>query len=220
MEVLRTSMGIAVLADFDRTVTDNDASYAVLDGFAKGDWRRIEDDALAGRYTIKEALTLQVEMVRGRREDVDRYVLEKVHLRKGFKEFAELCRVRGVHLEICSDGFGHTIPLLLERDGMDWIRWTSNDTWFERDRMRIAFNHTAPLCPVNANCKCSHHDRLMKEHGAVVFVGDGGTDACVAGSADILFARDWLADHCRDERIHFHPWKEWSDVWEFISGLL
>ena len=213
-------MTIAVLADFDRTVTEIDASFTVLEGFASGGWREIECDALGGKYTIKEALALQAGMVRGTRSAVDRYVLEKVRPREGFKDFALWCRQNGVHLEICSDGFGHTIPLLLGREGLEWIPWTSNDTWFEHDRMRIEFNHTAPGCPVNANCKCAHHDRLMKGYGAVVYVGDGSTDACVARRADILFARDWLAGYCRDEGIPFYPWDSWSEIKAHISGLL
>jgi 2-hydroxy-3-keto-5-methylthiopentenyl-1-phosphate phosphatase len=211
---------VAVLADFDNTVTRMDASYAILNGFATGDWRRIETETYAGRYSIIEALTLQAGMVRGAPQAMDSLVRDSVLLRDGFKEFACECRKKGMHLEICSDGFGHTIPIVLEREGLEWIPWTSNRTWYEDGGLGIAFDHHRENCPINGNCKCDHYFRLKERFGTVVYVGDGGTDACVAERAEVLFARDWLAEYCSKERIKYIPWDSWSDVWEKMRSLL
>jgi 2-hydroxy-3-keto-5-methylthiopentenyl-1-phosphate phosphatase len=212
-------MGLAVLADFDKTVTLSDASYAILDGFASDDWRKVETEAYAGKYTIIEALTIQAGMVRGRPEEMDVLVRDTVDLREDFKGFASLCRENGIHLEICSDGFGHTIPLVLKREGLDWIPWTSNRTWYENGGLRIAFDHHQEYCPINGNCKCHHYARLKESYGTVIYVGDGGTDACVAGKAEILFARDWLAEYCSKERIGHIRWESWSEVWDRLCSL-
>jgi len=212
-------MRIAVLADFDKTVTVRDASYAILDNFASEDWRRVESEAYSGKYTIMEALSLQAAMVRGTPEEIDALVRDSVHLRDGFAEFAKGCRRDGIHLEICSDGFAHTIPLVLEREGLEWIPYTSNRTWYENGGMGIAFDHHMPYCPINGNCKCHQYNRLRAGHDIVAYVGDGGTDACVAAKAQVLFARDWLADYCSGKGIDFTPWSDWSDVWRSISTL-
>jgi 2-hydroxy-3-keto-5-methylthiopentenyl-1-phosphate phosphatase len=212
-------MSIAVLADFDKTVTASDASYAILDNFASGEWRQVEAEAYTGRYTILEALTIQAAMVRGAPEEIDALVLETVSIREGFAEFADLCRSNDIHLEICSDGFAHTIPLVLGKEGLDWIPYSSNRTWYKEGGLAIAFDHHMPYCPINGNCKCHHYDRLMAHHDTVVYVGDGGTDACVAARAQVLYARDWLAHYCSGKGIAFTPWSEWSDVWKGVSRL-
>ena len=213
-------MALAILVDFDNTVTSSDASYAILDHFAEGDWRRIEEEAFRGRYTILEALEIQSSMVRGDPKAIDAHVLSTVSLREGFLEFARWCSDNSVHLEICSDGFGHTIPLILKREGSEHIPYTSNRTWFEGDRMRIAFDHKREGCPVNANCKCSHLERLMSSYEDVIYVGDGATDACVASKASHLLARDWLAEYCKGGGIEYIEWSGWQDVIEYASSLL
>ena len=210
-------MGLAILADFDGTVTETDASFAILDRFAVGDWKMVEEEAYAGRYTILQALRVQAGMVRGEPSEIDGYVLDTVQLRKGFAEFAGRCRDSGVHLEICSDGFGHTIPLILAREGLEWIPWTSNRTWYERGGMGISFDNIREGCPINANCKCSHYERLLSIYGKVLYVGDGGTDSCVAEKVSTLFARDWLASHCERKGIRFSPWSDWYGIWDDIS---
>jgi len=219
-DALDRDMTMAVLADFDRTVTETDASYAVLEGFADPQWRRIEEDAYARKYTIREALRLQADLVRAGKAEADAHVLRNVMVRDGFPAFARLCRSEGVHLEICSDGFGHTIPLILERAGLGWIPWTSNRTWFEGDRMRIGFDHSREGCPVNANCKCSHLEHLEREHDRVVFVGDGLTDACVAARAKVLFARDHLAQYCDRQGIAYTLRESWDDIARYLRSTL
>jgi len=205
-------MGLAVLTDFDGTISVTDASYEVLERFGEERWKDIEKEALDGRMSIKEALRRQAAMVKVSEEEMAPFLIEKVQLRDGFREFALWCRENGVHLEICSDGFGNTIGVLLAHWGLEWIPWTSNRTEPRKDGMLIEFPHWREGCPVNGNCKCSHLENLMGKFGDVIFIGDGTTDLCVARKADLVLARDRLHDILTKEgKVHIR-WFEWSDV--------
>ncbi len=51
-------------------------------------------------------------------------------------------------------------------------------------------------------CKCLS---AFTQSGCTVLVGDGRSDFCVAAAADVVFAKDKLAEHCRLAGIPFRP---------------
>ncbi|MFO8050515.1 MAG: MtnX-like HAD-IB family phosphatase [Thermoplasmatota archaeon] len=213
-------MKIGMLVDFDGTITTIDASYAVLDRFADGEWKDIEERTYAHEITILEALRLQTKLIKCSPEEAEEYLLENIELRPGFVEFAGFCRDNGVPLEICSDGFGWTIEVLLKHWGLDWIPWSSNRTIPDEKGWKIEFRHRREGCPINANCKCSHLWKMKKRVDRVVFVGDGTTDECVSKEADIVYARDKLLELCRKNGTDCIPWEDWYGVREKLSALL
>lgn len=211
---------MAVLTDFDGTVAVEDASYAVLKRFAEGDWRDVEDEFYAGRISVPEVIRVQAGMVKAGMDEMSRFLIETSEIRSGFREFSDLCRERGIYLEICSDGFGFTIDVLLREWGLDWIPWTSNTVIPSPDGARIEFPYLREGCPVNANCKCSHMERLMREYDEVIFVGDGITDHCVSKIAKVVFARDDLARRMREEGRDFHSWETWDEISEYVLSRI
>ncbi|MGA1819788.1 MAG: MtnX-like HAD-IB family phosphatase [Thermoplasmatota archaeon] len=213
-------MSIVVMVDFDGTVADRDASYEILDRYAAGDWFSVEKRAYAHEITILEALKLQAEMVRVSPEEAGGFLKDRVHLRDGFREFANWCRENGIPLEICSDGFDFTIEILLGYWGLDWIPYTSNRTIPSEHGTVIEFQHHREACQINANCKCSHLERLKGDADTAIFIGDGTTDECVSKKADIVFARDKLLEICRRYGRECIPWERWSEVLEAVRKMV
>lgn len=213
-------MSLAVLTDFDGTVASTDASYAVLKEFADDDWVAVEKEALEYKITILEAVKIQAGMVKASPEDASKYLKENVELRPGFREFANWCRENDIYLEICSDGFGWTIEVLLEYWGLEWIPWTSNAIVPRKEGWQISFPYRKEGCPMNANCKCSHYDRLKERYDPVLFVGDGATDECVAKKADKVYARDRLLEVCRRDGLDCVPWDDWWRIRKEVEDLI
>ena len=207
------------MVDFDGTVAEKDASYQILEKYAVGDWYSIEEKAYAHEITILEALKLQAEMVRVSLEEAEGFLKENIRMREGFPEFADWCRLNGVPLEICSDGFDFTIDILLKYWDLDWIPFTSNRTVPSEEGTVIEFPYHRDDCPINANCKCSHMERLRGKTDVVIFIGDGTTDECVSRKADIIFARDKLLEICKRDNTQCTPWENWSEVLEAVKEI-
>ena len=53
----------------------------------------------------------------------------------------------------------------------------------------------------------------------MAFVGDGVSDRFGARYADVTFAKDGLASHCRREAIPFLPYEDFGDVRAGLQGL-
>ena len=60
-------MKLAVLSDFDGTLTLNDTFENVLTRFGKGDWRTVDDQYLRGEITLQECVQRQGAMVQASR---------------------------------------------------------------------------------------------------------------------------------------------------------
>jgi 2,3-diketo-5-methylthio-1-phosphopentane phosphatase len=213
-------MSLAVLTDFDGTVASSDASYAVLNRFGEKEWREIEKEALDYNITILDALKIQAGMVKVSPEEASGYLRENVKVREGFREFACWCRENDIHLEICSDGFGWTIEVLLKYWGLDWIPWTSNKVIPKEEGWEISFPFRKDGCPINANCKCFHYRRLKENYKRVIFIGDGTTDECVARKADIVYARDRLLEVCSRDGIDCIEWEDWRDISDAVECII
>jgi 2,3-diketo-5-methylthio-1-phosphopentane phosphatase len=205
------------MVDFDGTVAEKDASYGILEKYAVGDWYSIEEKAYAHEITILEALKVQAEMVKVSLEEAEMFLKDNIRMREGFGEFAEWCRSNSIPIEICSDGFDFTIEILLEHWNLDWIPFTSNKTVPSKQGTTIEFPHHRNDCPINANCKCSHLERLKEKNETIIFIGDGTTDECVSKKADIIYARDKLLEICRRDNTPCTPWDSWADLLKEIK---
>ena len=58
------------------------------------------------------------------------------------------------------------------------------------------------------------------EAGPVVFVGDGRSDFCASGRADILFAKASLADYAAQRGLAFHPFEDFHDVTARLAPMV
>jgi 2-hydroxy-3-keto-5-methylthiopentenyl-1-phosphate phosphatase len=81
---LGTNKKILIQCDFDGTITTEDVSFMLLDAFAKGDWRAINDEYAAGKITVGEFNERAFALIKaGKREMLD-YLKGKVIVRSGF----------------------------------------------------------------------------------------------------------------------------------------
>src|SRR6266568_5052875 len=69
-------MKLAVLSDFDGTVTLNDTFQNVVEKFGQGNWRAVDDQYVKGEITLEECLRRQGGMVRASKSQL----LDKVEV--------------------------------------------------------------------------------------------------------------------------------------------
>jgi 2-hydroxy-3-keto-5-methylthiopentenyl-1-phosphate phosphatase len=50
-----------------------------------------------------------------------------------------------------------------------------------------------------------------------VFVGDGFSDRAAAHAADLLFAKDKLADYCVESNLPFEPFSTFDDIRAYLE---
>jgi 2-hydroxy-3-keto-5-methylthiopentenyl-1-phosphate phosphatase len=201
-----------VFLDFDGTITIQDATDAILDAYADPDWIRIEDAWKAGRIGSRECLTAQMALVTATREQVDA-LLDNVEVDAGLVTLLEVCAAFSVPVHIVSDGFDYCIQRILTRPSLDLaahlkgMRILSSHLWIDHDRWQVSFTFPERSCIHGcATCKPAAMDLLNRDGAAAIFIGDGLSDRYAAMAADLVFAKDKLADFCERRPIAYTPY--------------
>ncbi len=215
-----------VFLDFDGTITQRDAVDAILETFADPRWLEIEEDWKQGRIGSRECLAEQMRLVRATKDQVDA-LLDSIEIDEGFVRLLETCAARGVETHIISDGFDYCIDRILARPSLNLrthlngVRIFSSRLEAHADRWLVDFPSFHQSCGHGcATCKPAMMSLLNRGGGPTIFVGDGLSDKYAAASADLVFAKDKLADFCRESQIEHRPYHNLTEVAEHLDRLL
>jgi 2,3-diketo-5-methylthio-1-phosphopentane phosphatase len=207
-----------VFVDFDGTIAPVDTTDLLLERFAAASWREIEDDWKAGRIGSRECLVRQIDLVRASEAEMDAFVAG-IEIDSGFPQFARLCRRLGHSVMIVSDGLDRTIEAVLGRYGLELPFYANRLQWQGGDRWRLSFPHARSDCQaLSGNCKCNFTDGEPRQLRIVV--GDGRSDFCVAGRADLVLAKGALLDHCRASNIPHLAFADFDEASLQLAGWL
>lgn len=189
-----------ILLDFDGTISLKDTTDLIFAAFAHPHWHDVERDWESGRIGSRECMSRQVALMRASPEMLDRFA-DDIEVDHHLPRLVETCEDLGVGLTVVSDGFDRVIRRVLDRLEIE-VPVIANRLVSQPDgRWTLEFPNAADFCEAGT-CKCMP---VFTASGTTVLVGDGRSDFCVAGAADVVFAKAKLAEHCRSTGIPFKP---------------
>jgi|SRR5688572_13479971 len=202
---------LAVLTDFDGTITRTDVAEAILEEFAGPSWWEIEEQHRARTIGTRETMARQFALLRAKQSDLIRFVDANVDLDETFREFAAFCAGREIRLEIVSEGLDFYVRHLMRKWDLP-MPVRTNHAIFEEGRVRIEYPWADATCTLCGTCKLLRLFELRTQGHRVAYVGDGTSDLCPAIEADLLFAKEELARLCDEEQIAYVPFERFADV--------
>ena len=210
-----------IVSDFDGTITDRDGLYNFIQLYAKGNWQKIEEDWANGKISSKECLDKEFELVPNLSEElIDQFINKEISIDSTFVDFFKYIQDKNINFYIVSDGIDYFIERILNKYKIENINVISNHGYFLNNKFIIEYPNSNSCCKNNAGtCKCSVISNLRKEFQTIYYIGDGVSDYCVAGNADILFAKSRLADYCKQKNIKFYNYNNFKNIIDNISKL-
>lgn len=204
---------LLIACDFDGTITQRDTLHVIVETFgAKGVWGAIEPALRAGELTLEQAMERQFAAVRATRDEVLDAVLRDAPVRAGFHEFLAWAGERGHRLVVLSSGFRTVIDAILAKAGIADLVIHSHEARFSAEGCELVWSDRGERCELCGR-PCKRHDLARHRRGErLVYVGDGISDRCAARAADLVFARDGLAEHLRAEGVPFVPFEDFFEV--------
>lgn len=211
-------MSAWVYVDFDGTIMPCDTTDFLFERFALPTWRGIEEEWAAGRIGSRECMARQVELLRATPQLISAAVAE-LEIDQGVFGFLAACRRHRLGVVVVSDGLDAVIGETLARYGLNIPFYANHLVHLGAGRWRLEFPHARAACATGAgHCKCarteSHADVLS------VVVGDGRSDFCIAGRADLVLAKSKLIDECRSAGIPHLPFRGLEEATELLEGWL
>ncbi len=200
------------IIDFDGTLSVKDTIDDMLEHFADPSWEDIEQSWLNGDINAVECMTQQVRMVK-----TDNITLEGffrgIQLDATFIPFYKHIS-RFAKVAIVSDGLDHAVKVAMRNAAMPDIPVYANHLHFTPNGLDISFPNKVEGCAGgNGTCKCAIARNLaLNANGPTVLIGDGKSDACLAGRADIVFAKGSLIKYCEKNNIPHFKFQTFADV--------
>jgi 2,3-diketo-5-methylthio-1-phosphopentane phosphatase len=215
---VRGSPGLAVFCDFDGTFAVQDVGSTIARRYA-GDrrpalWAQLEQGLLdAWAYNMK-----LLDGLRLPEQELEEF-LRTIELSPGARELVAWCETTGIPFRVLSDGFDYNLDRLQLLHGVRF-EYDANHLHYEDGAWRIEARHPNPACGCGTGtCKRLRIDQFRVEHPAlcVVHIGNGRvSDLCAALAADVVFAKDSLAEELARQGLPFEPFETLLDV---LPGL-
>ena len=180
------------------------------------DWKVWEREWVEGRLAARECLRFQVENLRVSRETLFEHLLA-VRIDRAFAGILRWARARQVEVFIVSDSFAPLITHILASNAIADVPVFANDLEFSGDRMVPSFPFHDPAFPRSANAKAKHLAPYA-DH-TIIFTGDGRSDLDAALAADIVFAKDALANELATRGKRFHAFRTLKPLLPFLRTL-
>ncbi|MGI6129555.1 MAG: MtnX-like HAD-IB family phosphatase [bacterium] len=211
----------ALVSDFDGTASIRDVGDAIVKNFVGPNcWADVDASISHRQITAKEAYELVITKMQVSDHELANFVLG-FKLDPDFKAAASLFADRGLPVLILSDGYDYYIDRILKRDGLEWVPRIANELTIENLTAKPSFPHHGLLDCYHCGCCKTYHLRKLKAKGyKIAYFGDGHTDRCAAKSADVVFAKDYLARYLTKKGIPFIPFNRYSDALPKLKSYL
>lgn len=208
-----------ILCDFDGTVSVEDITDSLLERFGRPGWQAIEQAWKRGEIGSRECMERQIALLDASREELDAH-LDGMAIDRAFPAFAAAAREADMPLAVVSDGLDHAIRRILGAYGLGDLPVLANRLEAVGPRgWRLGFPYGSADCR-SGNCKCSCAGSAHAERRRVLLIGDGASDFCVAGEADLVFAKHRLIEHCRSAGIPYVPITSFADAVDLLPTLI
>lgn len=219
-----------VFSDFDATISLIDTGLAMMNSLPEREqaeaweaeyrWRR-------GEISSMECLREQWGLWHGSAADM-LALIDGLQVDEGFFVFLELVRSRGAGLAIVSDGLDFYLDRMMAGHGLrtcaddecvqspDCVLRFSNPSVVTDAGVSIDFPYSND-CGQCGNCKVSHLFRLRRGFARTIYIGDGHSDLCAARYANVIFAKDALAEDCLRSGRPFYHFGDFGDILSVVQ---
>ncbi len=205
------SMKTLVQCDFDGTITEEDASFFILDAYAEGDWRRLLREYKEGRISVCGFNTVAFSTVKADKPALLQTLKGKVKVRAGFHELVDYCLKKSFRFVIVSNGLDFYIEAVLKDLSLENLEVYSARTSFHPEGMRVRY-----VGPdgrrLRDGFKEAYIRSFLKLGYRVIYMGNGDSDFAPARHAHRVFATGELQERCRENGLNCRPLESFIDA--------
>lgn len=180
-------MRLAVLCDFDGTITTIDTAEWILKKFAAGDWHQFDKQFEKGQITLEKCLNKQFSLVSITKGRILQELKNIVVFRPGFKNLAEYCKENRIPFVVVSAGLDFVINYFLKTNScLNLVEVCTAKTEFICNHVKFTFPSLRDRR--SNNIKDDLVKRYKSQDEKVMYLGDGLADFPAAREADYAFA--------------------------------
>lgn len=211
-----------IFCDFDGTITENDNIINIMKYVNPPGWEPIKNDILAKRISVREGVGRMFGLLpTTSREEIANFVINNARIRPGFEEFIQYCQNQKVRLLITSGGIDFFVFPILSRFSLPKQDIYCNASDFSGKHINILWPFTCDEHCSNdcGMCKPSILRSFSPDDFLKIAIGDSITDWEVAKIADLVIARDFLLQKCKEQCLTYKEFNSFFDVINILNQI-
>jgi 2-hydroxy-3-keto-5-methylthiopentenyl-1-phosphate phosphatase len=217
---------LKIFTDFDGTITINDVGDAMFERFGGLRCREYIDEYRKGLISAAECFRKEAAACGElNQQDLDVF-LDSQPIDMTFMPFVEFCNSQQIDVTVFSDGMDYYIRRILNRTGVRDISVFSNalNVTPVSGSSLVRFEPEFPYLNESCDrCACCKRNIMLTQSGEddiLICIGEGYSDRCPVKYADIVFAKDHLAEYCREEQLPFYEYRSFGDIKERLNEMI
>lgn len=207
----------AVFCDFDGTIAVEDTFVALIEEFAPEPSARLLPELYARRVTLADGVReILGSIPSGRYAEAIAYA-SATPVRDGLVQFLFFLDARDIPFHVVSGGLRDTILRVLRRERL--LEQIASIAAVDID---TSGPFLAPSSDFEDATELVAKAQVLARYPAdtAIAIGDSLTDINLALNADLVFARDRLADYLVAAGKPFIPWDSFADIRAHLSAEL
>ena len=204
-------MKTLIQCDFDGTITEEDASFFLLDTFAQGDWRRLLREYKEHKISVGEFNTRAFAMVKADEPTLLEALKDKIKVRAGFHELVDYCLGKDFRLVIVSNGLDFYIKAVLKELALENVEMHAAQASFHPEGMKVQYVGPDDK-RLEDGFKEAYVKTFLKLGYRIIYMGNGDSDVAPAQYAHHIFATGELLAYCRENNLKYKPFENFIDA--------
>jgi 2-hydroxy-3-keto-5-methylthiopentenyl-1-phosphate phosphatase len=209
-------MKTLIQCDFDGTITEEDASFFLLDKFAQGDWRGLFQQYREHKISVGEFNTRAFAMVKADKHRLLGALEGNMKVRAGFHELVGYSLKEGLRFVIVSNGLDFYIRAVLKESGLAGLEVHAAQASFHPTGMKVRYVGPDGKT-VNDGFKDAYIESFLGLGFRVIYIGNGDSDIAPAKQAYRVFATGDLLAYSRENNLNCKPFTDFREVVEDLE---
>ncbi|SPL70966.1 MtnX-like HAD-IB family phosphatase [Acinetobacter stercoris] len=208
-----------ILCDFDGTISLKDTTDHLLEKFALAGWQEIEQEWEQGKIGSKACMQRQIALLDMTETELQQ-CLDQIEIDSGFIDLVKLSNEHNIPLTIVSDGLDIVIKYILKKYDLAHLPIIANHlVQVDERHWQLEFPNSNPNClSQSGTCKCMIAEQHYQEQ--TILIGDGRSDFCLAETADYVFAKKSLIQHCLKKKITHVSFDTFAEIQKPLTKIL
>lgn len=203
-----------VFCDFDGTITVEETFVAVLKKFAPQLSAKLLPEMYARRVTLREGVRTILESIPSSRYSEILEFTQLQPIRKGFVELLDFLEFQGVPLIVVSGGLRGMVETVLDNRVQRIHAIYAVDVETSGNFLKVNSQYergTELIAKVEVMAKYPAYQKIA--------IGDSLTDLNMALEANLVFARDRLAEYLDEHQKSYIPWNDFLQIRDYLVKL-
>lgn len=209
---------IAVLSDFDETITSVNILNRLYKKFASPSYQNFIEQWENGKISSQEEIEGCFATIKANRSEMEAY-LSGFSIDPGFSDLVHFCNKRQSPIAIVSDGLRWYIDYILQINDIHGVIVYANEIYFEPNGFRFDYPWFDSQSPLRGTSKKSIVQKYQRLGYRVIYIGDGLSDTGAAEKADVLFSKNYLTEFARDKNLETIEFSRLSDVLDHLRHV-